>query len=98
MAVTFVDNHDTQPEQALESFVERWFKPSAYSIILLRDTGYPCVFYGDYYGISHNNIEGLEELKILIKLRKEKAITEKNEPAHIAPVFLRKGAWKHERV
>ena len=73
MAVTFVDNHDTQPEQALESFVERWFKPSAYSIILLRDTGYPCVFYGDYYGISHNNIEGLEELKILIKLRKEKA-------------------------
>ena len=76
MAVTFVDNHDTQPEQALESFVERWFKPSAYSIILLRDTGYPCVFYGDYYGISHNNIEGLEELKILIKLRKEKAYGE----------------------
>lgn len=43
-AVTFVDNHDTQPEQSLQSYVERWFKLPAYSIILLRDEGYPCVF------------------------------------------------------
>lgn len=49
-AVTFVDNHDTQPLQALESVVENWFKPIAYSIILLRAEGYPCVFYPDYYG------------------------------------------------
>ena len=55
-AVTFVDNHDTQPGQALESFVVDWFKPAAYAIILLRDSGYPCVFYGDFYGIPHNNI------------------------------------------
>ena len=62
-AVTFVDNHDTQPEQALESFIEKWFKPAAYALILLREDGYPCVFYGDYYGIPHNNIEPVEELK-----------------------------------
>ena len=55
-AVTFVDNHDTQPEQSLQSYVERWFKLPAYSIILLRDEGYPCVFYGDFYCIKHNNI------------------------------------------
>lgn len=72
-AVTFVDNHDTQPGQSLESFIERWFKPAAYSLILLREDGYPCVFYGDYYGILHNNIEPLEELKTIILLRKEKA-------------------------
>ena len=34
--------------QALESFIESWFKPSAYAIILLRNAGYPCIFYGDY--------------------------------------------------
>lgn len=39
-AVTFVDNHDTQPGQALESFVQAWFKPLAYALILLRDDGY----------------------------------------------------------
>ena len=30
-AVTFVDNHDTQPCQSLESWVEPWFKPLAYA-------------------------------------------------------------------
>ncbi len=78
-AVTFVDNHDTQPGQALESFVERWFKPAAYSLILLRNQGYPCVFHGDFYGIPHDNIEPLEELKTLIKLRKEKAYGEQHD-------------------
>ena len=43
-AVTFVDNHDTQPGQSLTSFVERWFKLPAYAMILLRDEGYPCVW------------------------------------------------------
>ncbi|HZN64980.1 MAG TPA: alpha-amylase [Tepidisphaeraceae bacterium] len=47
-AVTFVDNHDSQPCQSLESWVEPWFKPLAYALILLRRDGYPCVFYGDY--------------------------------------------------
>ncbi|HZZ44898.1 MAG TPA: alpha-amylase [Tepidisphaeraceae bacterium] len=50
MAVTFVDNHDSQPGQGLESFIEDWFKPLAYALILLRQDGYPCLFYGDYFG------------------------------------------------
>ena len=78
-AVTFVDNHDTQPGQALESFVDRWFKQSAYSIILLREQGYPCVFYGDYNGIPHNNIKKVENIEIIIKLRKEKAYGTQND-------------------
>ncbi len=72
-AVTFVDNHDTQPGQALESFVERWFKAIAYSIILLRNEGYPCIFFGDLYGIPQYNIEPMEELKTILKLRQERA-------------------------
>lgn len=51
-AVTFVDNHDSQPHESLESWVGDWFKPSAYALILLRQDGYPVVFYGDYYGIG----------------------------------------------
>lgn len=51
-AVTFVDNHDSQPHESLESWVGDWFKPSAYALILLRRDGYPVVFYGDYYGIA----------------------------------------------
>ena len=50
MAVTFVDNHDSQPGQSLESWVDDWFKPLAYALILLREHGYPCLFYGDYFG------------------------------------------------
>lgn len=55
-AVTFVDNHDTEPGQALCSFVDSWFKPLAYALILLREAGYPCVFYGDCYGIPSQNV------------------------------------------
>lgn len=43
-------NHDTQPYQALEVPIADWFKPLAYSLILLRCSGYPCVWYGDLYG------------------------------------------------
>lgn len=52
MAVTFVDNHDSQPGEALESFVNPDFKKIAYALILLRHDGYPCVFFGDYYGLG----------------------------------------------
>lgn len=54
-AVTFVDNHDSQPLQALESVVESWFKLLAYALILLRQEGYPCVFYADYYGATYRD-------------------------------------------
>ena len=72
-AVTFVDNHDTQPGQALQSFVQPWFKPIAYSIILLRNDGYPCVFYGDFYGIPHDNISPDPNLQTLITIRKDRS-------------------------
>jgi alpha-amylase len=52
-AVTFVENHDTQPGSALESRVDEWFKPHAYAAILLRQGGYPCVFLADYDGASY---------------------------------------------
>lgn len=54
-AVTFVENHDSQPLQALEAPVEPWFKPLAYAVILLRREGYPCVFYADYYGAEYED-------------------------------------------
>jgi alpha-amylase len=53
--VTFVENHDSQPLQALESPVEPWFKPLAYAIILLREQGYPCLFHADYYGARYED-------------------------------------------
>lgn len=60
LAVTFVDCHDSQPCQALESWVEPWFKPSAYALILLRREGYPCVFAGDYDPTSNYLDNGRE--------------------------------------
>ena len=71
--VTFVDNHDTQPGQALESWVPAWFKPLAYALILLREKGDPCVFYGDLYGIPHNAIGPVRELEALLGARKRYA-------------------------
>ena len=55
LAVTIVENHDTQPLQSLETVVEPWFKPLAYAIILLRDEGYPCVFAADYDGAQYED-------------------------------------------
>ena len=72
-AVTFVDNHDTQPGQALESWVAPWFKPLAYALILLREAGDPCVFYGDLYGIPNNGIGPVPELEGLLRARKRYA-------------------------
>ncbi len=73
-AVTFVDNHDTEPGQSLFSWIQDWFKPLAYAIILLREEGIPCVFYGDYYGIAHENIAPKNDiLDKLLLLRKEYA-------------------------
>ena len=49
LSVSFVDNHDTdQTGGALFSPVSN-LKMLAYSYILTREKGYPCVFYKDYY-------------------------------------------------
>jgi alpha-amylase len=80
-SVSLVDNHDTQPLQDLEAPVQSWFKPIAYALILLRENGYPCVFYPDLYGAhyvdtgrdgnSHEiflpKVDGIEELLIARK-------------------------------
>lgn len=63
-AVTLVDNHDTQPLQALEAAVEPWFKPLAYALILLREQGVPCVFYPDLYGASYTDDKDGEEVSV----------------------------------
>ena len=77
LAVTFVDNHDTEPGQALFSWIQEWFKPLAYALILLRKDGLPCVFYGDYYGIPSQNINPQREmLDRMMKLRREYAYGE----------------------
>ena len=80
-AVTFVDNHDTQRGQALESTVEEWFKPAAYALILLREQGLPCVFYGDYYGISGQFAQQdfKDVLNRLLTIRKELAYGEQTD-------------------
>ena len=69
-AVTFVDNHDTQYGQSLQSFVEDWFKPLAYALILLRRDGVPCVFYSDYYGNPVQKRPSVPDLGKLIKVRR----------------------------
>ena len=38
--------------------VEAWFKPLAYALILLRQDGYPCLFYADYYGAHYTDTDG----------------------------------------
>jgi alpha-amylase len=55
LAVTFVDSHDSQPLQTLESPVDPWFKPLAYATILLRREGYPCLFLADYEGAEYED-------------------------------------------
>jgi len=75
LAVTFVDNHDSQPLQALESFIDFWFRPLAYAMILLREGGIPCVFYTDVYGATYEDngkyieLIGLKELPHLLNAR-----------------------------
>jgi alpha-amylase len=90
LAVTVVDNHDTQPLQAMEAPVAAWFKPMAYALILLRNEGYPCLFYPDLYGAHYTDkgkdgndyeidlaiVPGLDKL---LWLRKNKAYGEQRD-------------------
>lgn len=97
-AVTFVDNHDTEPGQALESWVLDWFKPLAYSLILLRKDGFPCVFYGDYYGIPEKEVSPKDQmLQTLLKVRKYYAYGEQYDYLNNRNVigFTRLGDYEH---
>jgi len=90
LSVTFVDNHDTQPLQSLEEYTQFWFRQHAYALILLRENGYPGVFYPDMYGASYidNNKENqpcnvelapLVELPALMELRRDYAYGEQTD-------------------
>ena len=78
-AVTFVDNHDTQNGQSLQSFIDNKFKPLAYALILLRGEGKPCVFYSDYYGNPAQNCAPVGNLGKMIKLRNRYAYGEQED-------------------
>lgn len=100
LAVTLVDNHDTQPLQALESPVDYWFKPHAYAMILLRESGYPCVFYPDYYGAAYRDkdidiqLAKVPHLHTLLKLRKDIAYGKQHDYLNDADMigWTREGA------
>lgn len=66
LSVSFVENHDTQQLQALESSVLDWFKPLAYAIILLSEGAYPCVFYPDLFGAEYSDFKDDTEIKIVM--------------------------------
>ena len=78
LSVTFVDNHDTQPGQSLESWVDGWFKAAAYGFILLGRSGFPCVFWGDLYGIPSRGIGAVSQLPALMRLRRTSAFGEEH--------------------
>ena len=84
LSVTLIDNHDTQPLQSLEAPVNPWFKPLSYALILLRENGYPCVFYPDLYGTVYTDkghdgndhditLPKIDELESIMKARKDYA-------------------------
>ena len=74
LSVSFVDNHDTdQSGGALYSPVAN-LKMLAYSYILTREKGYPCVFYRDYYEYGLG-----AQIKTLIGIRKTHGFGAGNE-------------------
>ena len=97
-AVTVVMNHDTQPGQTVATPIEGFFKPLAYSLILLRNAGYPCPFYGDLYGMKGENPEPPScggKLADIILARKAYAYGDQedywDDPNCIG--FVRRGTW-----
>ena len=64
--------------------IEPWFKPHAYALILLRQEGYPVIFYPDLFGASYKDrgkdgneyeifLPKIDVLEILIKVRAQLA-------------------------
>ena len=97
LAVTFVDNHDSQLGSSLESQIEDWFKPLAYGLILLMKNGYPCLFYGDYYGVKGEKSPHAPIIDILLNARRKYAYGDQIEyfdhPSTIG--FIRTGDKEH---
>ena len=68
LSVSFVDNHDTDAASSPVSSPVVNLKMLAYAYILMRDKGYPCIFWKDFheYGLGR-------EIAKLIDLRKRYA-------------------------
>jgi len=84
LSISFVSNHDSQPLQLLEKPITEWFNPLAYSIILLREQGIPCIFFPDLYGSEYTDkgkdgqdhyiiLKKVNELPALLLIRKHLA-------------------------
>ncbi|HEY4107996.1 alpha-amylase [Puia sp.] len=108
LAVTVVGNHDTQPLQSLEAPVQDWFKPLAYALILLKETGYPCVFFPDMYGAKYTDkghdgkdyeiyLPGVENIEKLVQARKRFAYGAQRDYADYANCigWTREGDEEH---
>ncbi len=109
LTVTVVANHDTQPLQALEAPVDPWFKPIAYALILLREQGYPCIFYPDLYGAHYADkgkdgqdheifLPRVDKLDLLIRARNQYAFGEQKDYLDHASCigWTRSGDGEHE--
>ena len=102
-AVTLVMNHDTQPSQALAAPISDWFIPHSYALILLRESGYPCLFYGDVYGLKGGVENDWREPTVQGKIpdltlaRKLYAYGEQNDyfDAPNCVGWVRRGTWDH---
>jgi alpha-amylase len=98
LAVTFVDNHDSQRGSSLESQVKDWFKPLAYGLILLMKEGYPCIFYGDFYCIEDKKSPHKWLVDILVDVRRDYAYGDQidyfDHPNTVG--FVRMGDGEHE--
>lgn len=97
-AVTFVDNHDTQIGQSLQSFVADWFRPLAYAMILLRQSCIPCVFYSDYYGNPVQDRPMVPNLGKMIKIRRGYAYGEQEDyfdDPHIMGWVIREAGFEY---
>ncbi|KAJ6619757.1 alpha amylase [Mycena sp. CBHHK59/15] len=97
-AVTFVDNHEYVQGQSLESWVEDNFKIQAYALILLRQDGHPCVFYGDLYPNDQCYNEHISQrVTLLIEARKQFAYGRSEDYLHDRNCigFVRMGDSKH---
>jgi alpha-amylase len=97
-AATCVMNHDTQPGSTVEKKIEDFFKPLAYALILLRQEGYPSLFWGDLYGTKGAHAAGPScggQLPVLSRARKLYAYGQQDdyfdEPNCIG--FVRRGTW-----
>lgn len=102
IALTFVDNHDTQPLQPAQSFIQAWFKPAAYAFTLLRSQGIPSVFMPDLWGCQYTVEKDGQQQNITLAavpglyemmLAKNKITTDKQETYAISPHLI---GWSHQ--